>query len=83
MNKVFDSIEDLRNGAMELAKLLASKPGVAVKLAKQSLNNAWQMNLKDNLSYEVDCFCQTFDTEDKQEGVDAFLTKRDAVFKHK
>jgi enoyl-CoA hydratase len=83
VNKVFDSIEDLRNGSMELATILAKKPGVAVKLAKQSLNKAWEMNLKDNLSYEVDSFCQTFDTEDKKEGVDAFLNKRDAVFKHK
>jgi enoyl-CoA hydratase len=83
VNRVFDSVEDLMNGAKELAKTLAKRPGVAIKLAKQSLNNAWEMSLKDNLSYEVDVFCQTFDTEDKEEGVDAFLNKREPVFKHK
>ncbi|MFX0053756.1 MAG: enoyl-CoA hydratase/isomerase family protein [Promethearchaeota archaeon] len=83
VNKVFETVEELRNGAMELAKTLAKKPGVAIKLAKQSLNNAWEMSLKDNLSYEIDVFCQTFDTKDKEEGVDAFLNKREPVFKHK
>ncbi|MFX1473817.1 MAG: enoyl-CoA hydratase/isomerase family protein [Promethearchaeota archaeon] len=83
VNRVFDSVEELMNGAKELAKTLAKRPGVAIKLAKQSLNNAWELSLKDNLSYEVDVFCQTFDTEDKEEGVDAFLNKREPVFKHK
>ncbi|MFW9846035.1 MAG: enoyl-CoA hydratase/isomerase family protein [Candidatus Thorarchaeota archaeon] len=83
VNKVFESVEDLRAGTMDFAKNLAKKPGVAIRLAKQSLNNAWEMALKDNLSYEVDVFCQTFDTEDKVEGVDAFLTKREPTFKHK
>lgn len=83
VNKVFDSVEDLRNGVTELAAKLVTKPGVAVKLAKQSLNNTWETPLQDNLKYEVDVFCKSFDTEDKVEGVDAFLNKREANFKHK
>ena len=68
---------------MDLAKKLALKPGVAVKLAKQSLQNAWEMSLEKNLAFEVDVFCDTFDTADKDEGVDAFLNKREAKFSHK
>ncbi len=83
VERVFDSVEALRKGVMELAEKLAKKPGVAVKLAKQSLNNAWSMPLSENLSFEVDVFCQTFDTEDKDEGVDAFLNKREPQFKHR
>ena len=83
VNSVFDSIDALREGTMELAKKLALRPGVALKLAKQSLNNAWQMGLEENLAFELDVFTQTFDTEDKIEGVDAFLNKRQAEFKHK
>ena len=83
VNKVFESVEDLRNGVTELATKLVTKPGVAMKLAKQSLNNTWETPLKDNLKFEVDVFCKTFDTEDKVEGVDAFLNKRKAEFKHK
>ncbi len=83
VNKVFDNTEALMEGAMELARNLAQKPGVALKLAKQSLQNAWEMPLEKNLSFEVDVFCQTFDTEDKNEGVDAFLNKRKPSFSHK
>ena len=83
VNKVFDSVEDLRNGVTELAAKLVTKPGIAMKLAKQSLNNTWETPLQDNLKFEVDVFCKTFDTEDKVEGVDAFLNKRKAEFKHK
>lgn len=83
VNKVFESVEELHSGVLSLAQKLSKKPGVAIKLAKQSLNNAWMMTLKDNLDFEVDAFCQTFDTEDKDEGVEAFLSKREPEFKHK
>ncbi len=83
VNRVFESVEELRQSAMALAKKLATKPGVALELAKQSLNNAWELPLKKNLEFEVDVFCKTFDTDDMVEGVDAFLGKRDATFKHK
>ncbi len=83
INKVFESVAELRIGTMALAKKLATKPGIAVDLAKQSLNNAWEMPIMKNLDFEVDVFCKTFDTEDKVEGVDAFLNKRTPNFKHK
>lgn len=83
VNKVFETVEELRSGTLELAKKLVTKPGIAMNLAKQSLNNTWATPLKENLKFEVDVFCQTFDTEDKVEGVDAFLNKREAKFKHK
>jgi len=83
INKVFETVTELREGAMNLAKKLVMKPGIAMDLAKQSLNNAWTMPLGKNLDFEVDVFCKTFDTVDKVEGVDAFLNKREAKFKHK
>lgn len=83
VNRVFDSIDSLMEGTMELANTLTLRPGVALKLAKQSLNNSWEMPLSKNLEFEVDVFCETFDTEDKEEGVDAFLNKREAKFSHK
>ncbi|MFX1369115.1 MAG: enoyl-CoA hydratase/isomerase family protein [Promethearchaeota archaeon] len=83
VNKVFESIEALHAGVFELAQKLVTKPGIAIKLAKQSLGYAWTMPLKENLEFEVDAFCETFDTEDKDEGVDAFLSKRKPEFKHR
>jgi enoyl-CoA hydratase len=83
VNKVFDSVEALQKGVKELTDKLVVRPGVAMKLAKQSLNSSWQMSLRDSLALELNLFCQTFDTEDKEEGVAAFLEKRKAEFKHK
>ncbi len=85
VDKVFESVEGLREGTATLAKKIAGKPGVAVKLAKQSLNHAWDLPLEKNLDFEVDAFCQTFGTEDKNIGVDAFLSKSKdkPKFKHK
>lgn len=83
VNKIFESVESLNTATMDFASKLALKPGIALKLAKQSLNAAWEIPLESNLKLEVDVFCETFDTEDKDEGVDAFLSKREATFKHK
>ncbi len=82
-NNVFDSVETLREGAAKTAKKLTRMPGVAIKLAKQSLNGAWEIPIADNLSLEVDVFCKTFDTEDKKIGVAAFIAKEKPEFKHK
>ncbi len=83
VDRVFDSVPALMAGVMELAKKLAQRPGVAIGLAKQSLNSAWSLPLEKSLQLEVDLFCKTFDTEDKTEGVDAFLSKRKPTFRHR
>jgi enoyl-CoA hydratase len=83
VNKVFDTVETLRTETLKLAKTLTAKPGVAIKLAKQSINKAWELPLGQNLKFEIDVFRQTFDTKDKVEGVDAFLSKRPPKFTHK
>jgi enoyl-CoA hydratase len=83
VNKVFASLDELRTGVLELATKLRSMPGVALGLAKQSINKAWHLPLKEHLAFEFEAFCQTFDTEDKEEGVAAFLEKRKPEFKHR
>jgi enoyl-CoA hydratase len=83
VNKVFDSLDELRARVLELATKLCSMPGVALGLAKQSINKAWHLPLKEHLAFEFEAFCQTFDTEDKEEGVAAFLEKRKPEFKHR
>ena len=82
VNKVFESVDALREGVFELATKLASKPMVAIRLANQSLNKTWQMSLDEHLKHELDAFCKTFDTQDISEGVSAFLEKRKPKFKH-
>ena len=83
VNKVFNSQDELREGVMQLAKKLSEMPGIALGLAKQSIQKAWELSLDEHLAFELDAFCQTFDTEDKEEGVAAFLEKRKPNFKHR
>ena len=83
VNKIFESVDALRESVFELAAKLASKPRVAVWLANQSLDKAWKLSLDEHLKYELDAFCQTFDTQDVREGVAAFLEKREPKFTHR
>ncbi len=83
VNKVFSSIDELKTGTQELAKKLCQMPGVALGLAKQSIQKAWELPFSEHLAFELEVFCQTFDTEDKEEGVNAFLEKRKPEFKHR
>jgi enoyl-CoA hydratase len=83
VNKIFNSVDELYAGVIELAKKLCQMPGVALGLAKQSINKAWQLSLEEHLAFELGVFCQIFDTEDKEEGVTAFLEKRKPRFRHR
>jgi enoyl-CoA hydratase len=82
VNMLFDSVTQVKEEAKALAQKLAKKPGVAIDLAKRSLNRAWTDPLDKNLEFEKDAFCKTFDTKDQEEGVDAFLSKRKPEFQH-
>ncbi len=83
VNKVFDSLDELRKGTLEFAKKLCQMPGVALAFVKQSILKAWELSITEHLVFELEAFCQTFDTEDKKEGVAAFLEKRTPEFKHR
>ena len=70
----------LLDEAFELAKAIAGKAPVAVKLAKESVNKAYQMNLQDALDFERRNFYLTFSSKDQKEGMRAFLEKRTADY---
>ncbi len=67
--------------ALELAEMIAAKPPVAVRLAKEAVLKAQEMTLEAGLDYERKVFALLFATEDRREGVQAFLEKRKPVFK--
>ncbi len=75
--------EELEEKTMELAAKIAEKAPIALQLAKEAVKFAARSNLDEGLRREVDLFAICFSTEDKQEGVAAFLEKRKAVFKGK
>jgi enoyl-CoA hydratase len=67
--------------AKKLMGKITAKGPVAVKMAKKAINQGLKMSLKEGLDLEADCEAICFGTEDKNEGVKAFLEKRPAKFK--
>jgi len=66
--------------AFEIAETIASKSPVAVAAAKESTRAAFSLPLEDGLRRERALFALCFASEDKVEGVRAFLEKRPANF---
>lgn len=69
--------------AIELAKEIASKPTVAVQLAKESILKSFDSTIESGLEFERKNFYLLFATEDKFEGMKAFVEKRKAKWKGK
>ena len=69
--------------AKALARTIAEKPPIAVRLATEAIDLAYNSTLDAGLEFERKAFYLLFSTEDKKEGVDAFVNKRQAVFKGK
>jgi enoyl-CoA hydratase len=82
VNQVY-SPEELQTKTMEMANKIAEKSPIALQLAKEAVKLASKSNLDEGLRREVDLFAVCFSTEDKKEGVSAFLEKRKPVFKGK
>lgn len=80
VNHVFPA-EELVEKTMEFAAKIAEKAPIALQLSKEAVKFASRSNLDEGLRREVDLFAICFSTEDKQEGVSAFLEKRKPVFK--
>jgi len=69
--------------AKKLANLIASKPPVAVKLAKEAVLQSFDLSLRDGLALERKNFYMLFSSEDQKEGMQAFFEKRKATWKGK
>ncbi|HEV8587963.1 MAG TPA: enoyl-CoA hydratase-related protein [Pyrinomonadaceae bacterium] len=66
---------------MEIANRIAEKSPIALRLAKEAVKLASRSNLDEGLRREIDIFALCFSSEDKDEGVNAFLEKRKPEFK--
>ena len=69
--------------AVNIATKIASMSQPVVKLIKESIDNAYEMSLSSGLQNERKYFYATFNLEDKDEGMSAFIEKRKANFKNK
>jgi len=69
--------------AVLLAKKIASKSGVIIQKAMEAIEQGLESSLEEGLLKEATLFGDVFMTEDKKEGVQAFIEKRAPNFKDK
>ena len=66
--------------AIELARIVAERPPLAVRLAKRAVVTAQETSLADGLREERALFDEAMASEDRVEGMTAFLEKREPRF---
>lgn len=64
----------------ELAGKMAAHSPVALEFAKKAVKASSRMDLEQGIEYEAELFAAVFATEDKNEGIDAFLEDREPEF---
>lgn len=74
---------ELMNAAREVAAKILSKGPVAVRTAKMAMNRGLDLDLGNACALEASAFAVGFSTEDRVEGMNAFMEKRKAVFRGK
>ena len=79
VNKVVE-LEKLMDEAMEMARLIASKPPLGIRAAKEAINMGLNMTLLEGLELEAYHWSYLCGTEDQKEGARAFIEKRKPVF---
>ena len=75
-------LDKLMDEALAAALMISDYSQVAVMAAKESVNRAFEGSLSDGIMFERRLFHALFATADQKEGMDAFVNKRKAVFRH-
>jgi enoyl-CoA hydratase len=76
------ALDKLMEEALGAALQIADYGQLAVMAAKESVNRAFEGPLADGIMFERRLFHALFATQDQKEGMDAFVNKRKAAFKH-
>jgi enoyl-CoA hydratase len=74
---------DLLDEAVKLADTIAEKSQPVVAMAKAAVNLAFETPLSEGIRAERRLFYTTFATEDRREGMQAFVEKRTPDFGHR
>jgi enoyl-CoA hydratase len=69
--------------ALSLAKQIAARAPLAIRMGKESVNRAYETSLELGIAEERKAFYFLFDSDDQKEGMQAFVEKREAKWKGK
>ena len=79
VNGVFEPAELLEK-TLDVARTIASKGPLAISAAKAAINHSLQGDHVENLEAEAEAFGELFSSTDANEGMTAFVEKRDPRF---
>jgi len=74
---------ELLQTALEAAHTIAGYNAPAVRMAKEAVNRALEIGLSEGMLHERRLFQAAFATDGQKEGMNAFLSKRAPVFRHR
>ena len=76
-------LADLLDEALKLGETIAAKSRAVVAMAKDAVNTAYETTLAEGIKAERRLFYGTFATDDRREGMSAFVDKRSPSFTHR
>lgn len=77
------TVELFLEETLRIAREIAARAPVAIRLAKESVNATYDMFLSEGMRFERRNFYFLFSTEDQKEGMNAFVNKREAKWQGK
>ncbi|MDH5505590.1 MAG: enoyl-CoA hydratase-related protein [Anaerolineae bacterium] len=81
-NRVYP-VERYLDEALKLAAEIAARAPLAIRLAKEAVNHAFEASLSEGIAAERRAFYFLFASHDQKEGMQAFVEKRPADWKGK
>jgi methylglutaconyl-CoA hydratase len=82
-NHVAADYEQATEKAIEIASKIGEKGPIAIRAAKRAVHFGIDMELAKGLELEDECYKMIINTEDRLEGLKAFVEKRKPVYKGK
>ena len=76
-------LDEYMDVAISIAQKVARRSQVAIRLSKEAINKAYETSLEEGLALERRNFLIAFGSEDKIEGMRAFIEKRPAKWKNR
>ncbi len=83
VNTLVEKYEDLEAKGIEIAEKIVKNAPLSVINAKKAINHGYGYDIKTGLDIESLCYSQILRTEDRIEGLKAFLEKRTPNYKGK